>query len=95
MDMKYSERIMNRAADAPTKTRHDCTLIAREADVEIDRLRGEREVLVQWIRNALLCLETIDPDDQEDGGEYHRMFMDSGERLVTPVVHRATLGELF
>ena len=38
MDMKYSERIMNRAADAPKKTRHDCTLIAREADAEIERL---------------------------------------------------------
>ena len=39
----YSERISNRAADAPTKTRHDCTLIAREADAEIERLRADRD----------------------------------------------------
>jgi hypothetical protein len=38
MDMKYSERIMNRAADAPSKTRHACALIAHEADAEIERL---------------------------------------------------------
>ena len=58
----------------------------RSAAAEIERLRGEREVFVRWIREALLCVETIDPDDQEDGGEHHRMFMDSGQRLVTPNV---------
>ena len=55
-------------------------------DDEIERLRGERDVYVRWVRNALLLLETIDPDEQEDGGEYHRMFMEHGADLVKPNV---------
>ena len=65
---------------------------ASQAADEIERLRGERDVYVRWVRNALLLLETIDTDEQEDGGEYHRMFMEHGTDLVTHNV--AVSGEL-
>jgi DNA-binding IclR family transcriptional regulator len=31
---------------------------------------------------ALLSLGTMSDEDMEDGGEYHRMFMDRGQRLA-------------
>jgi hypothetical protein len=37
--MNFKERIFNRAADGPRKTRLDCAAIAAEADLEIMRLR--------------------------------------------------------
>lgn len=43
-------------------------------------------VFARWAMEALLALETIEPDDYEDGGEHLRMLMDRGRRLVDAVV---------
>jgi hypothetical protein len=57
--------------------------------VEASQLVGEQErlrVFARWAMEALLALETIEPDDYEDGGEHLRMLMDRGRRLVDAVV---------
>lgn len=53
---------------------------ALRADAE--RLTNERAVFGRWMSEALLSLGTMSEDEMEDGGDYHRMFMDRGRRLA-------------
>ena len=56
------------------------TIEALRADAE--RLTNERAVFGRWMSEALLSLGTMSEDEMEDGGDYHRMFMDRGRRLA-------------
>lgn len=74
----------------------------RAAADEIQRMRGEQEVLRRWMFEALLVLETAEAlEDFEDGGEHIRMLRDRGRRLVeavrqpfTPVVPKQPDGTI-
>ena len=64
---------------------HDATLrsslLAIHTEQTMD-LRGQRAVLARWAQEALLVLETLDPDDCEDGGERLELLIATGNRLV-------------
>lgn len=87
--MKYQTR-MSRAflgrAVAPGALR-EAELLAGQADGEIITLReelaGQREVFTRWIRDALVTLDSVDPDDLPDAEHLQRLIA-SGERLLKP-----------
>lgn len=60
----------------------------RALAAEIERLRGTSDVLRRWMLEALLVMDSIDPDDSEDGGDALRMLMDRGQRLVEVLASR-------
>lgn len=51
---------------------------------EVTRLKGENEVLVRWISEALPCIEVCDAlmESDEDGGEAARLLVARGKALV-------------
>ena len=57
----------------------------RDAAEQLTRLAGERQVLAQWISDALAVLETIDAED-EDEGLGLELLEDAGQALVAAVL---------
>lgn len=64
---------------------------AEEAEAEIERLRGERDVLARWVAEATQVLSTLVDEDSEDAGDSVRMLRDRGDKLVLAVRLRLTL----
>jgi hypothetical protein len=57
---------------------------------EIQRLRGEADVLRTWINVALVPLQAVaDLEDFEDGGEGMNALIDAGRKLAGPNVNSA------
>lgn len=71
-----------RNADRSPKCRAALASAIAEVAQEAERACGQRDVFARWMADALLTLDTIDPDDCEDGGNHLRMLTDSGQRLL-------------
>lgn len=58
----------------------------RQDTAAITAEKERTRTLARWIRTALTTLETIDPDDMEDGGDSMRSLIIDGQVLVNVVL---------
>lgn len=63
---------------------------ANSPGASITTEKERTKTLARWIRTALTTLETIDPDDMEDGGSSLRELIADGDSLVKVVLQGAT-----
>jgi hypothetical protein len=84
-----NEALCRPGAGSSERARAALASAIAEVVQEAERARGQREVLARWMAEPLLTLDTIDPDDYEDGGDHLRDFMSRGQRLVDAVLGSA------
>ena len=76
------EKLRDDAATFHATYRMKCDKETKEQAAEIERLRGERAVLLRWMGSALAVLATLEGEDSEDGGEELSMLLTTGKRLM-------------